>query len=64
MCLHPSTRNHPEEILENQFTIQTGTESVNVPGASKDASGGVNMESEKTIKDIINERQEQLKDLE
>ena len=51
-------------IVTRVATIQTGAESANMPGASEDASGGVNMESEKTIKDIINERQEQLKDLE
>ena len=53
-----------ENIVTRVATIQTGAESVNLPGASKDESGGVKMEVEKTIKDIINERQEQLKDLE
>ena len=50
-------------IVTRVAAIQTGSETLNVPGAGGDASG-VNMESEKTIKDIINERSEQLKDLE
>ena len=41
-----------------------GGDSVNVPAAGGETSGGVNMEAEVTIKDIIENRQEQLRDLE
>lgn len=52
------------DIISHVATVQTNAEgSVNVAGASGE-TGEVNMDAEKTIKDILGERQEQLKDLE
>ena len=57
-----------DNIMDNVFSrvapLQTGGDSVNVPAAGGETSGGVNMEAEVTIKDIIENRQEQLRDLE
>ena len=50
------------EIFSRVATVQS--DGVNMPGAGGEASGGVNMEAERSIKDIIDERQEQLRDLE
>ena len=52
------------DIVSRVAPLQTGGGSVNVPGAGGETSGGVNLEAEKSIKDIIDERQEQLKELE
>ena len=43
------------EIFSRVATVQS--DGVNMPGAAGEASGGVNMEVEKSIKDIIDERQ-------
>ena len=52
-----------EDILGRVSTVQTNADgTMNAPGASGDASG-VNTTAEKTIKDILDERKEQLKDL-
>ena len=52
------------DIVSRVVNLQTGGEGVNGPGAGGETSGGVNLEAEKSIKDIIEERQEQLKELE
>ena len=52
------------DIVSRVVNLQTGGEGVNAPGAGGETSGGVNLEAEKSIKDIIEERQEQLKELE
>ena len=43
------------EIFSRVATVQS--DGVNMPGAADEAIGGVNMEVEKSIKDIIDERQ-------
>jgi len=43
------------DIINRVANVQTGA-----PGATGDNTGGVNMEAEKSIKDIIEERQKQL----
>lgn len=59
-----SKENIMGEIFSRVATVQTASEGVSVPGAGGETSGGVNMQAEKSIKDIIEERQAQLKDLE
>ena len=50
-----SKENIMGEILSRVATVQS--DGVNMPGAAGEASGGVIMEAEKSIKDIIDERQ-------
>ena len=52
------------EITSRMEDLQTGSATTTGAAPTGDARGEVNMEAERTIKDIIEERQEELKDLE